>query len=269
MAQRAALDRTTATRRKLPFRATSRTLEAAVVVGVVVVTIHLTIPRIIRRIRPVTRRRSPRVTAAAEVEDSPTFPASKVNSLASSVVLGSEKERVLKMHLLNRAPMPPLMHPLCRHTATDRIGLYRRSPSQSNLRPTRLPTHNPTHRSTLSCLEKAINLLTTNLCDSSGIAAGPEDTVTLGEVLGITRLQSQNRKKMKRARIRGRKISNLDTLRTATLLELRRSLTLSKGLDSEPCTRFHDRREGDDLMGLDRGQGKRIDRYVLVETCVW
>lgn len=223
------------TRRKLLFMATSRTLQAA---AVVVTTRH-----IIRRIRPVTHHRSPRVTAAAEVgEDSPIFLVFQANSLASSVVLGSEKERVLKMHLLNRAHMLPRTHPLCHHTATDRIGLFRRSPSQSsvNLRPTRHPMHHPTRRNSLSRPEKAINLLMINLCGSLGIAAGPEDTVTLGVVLGMARLRSQKRKLMKQAQIRGRRISNSDTLRTA--LELRHSLTLSKGLDSEPCTRFHNRR---------------------------
>ena len=270
MAQRAALDRIMGTRRKLLFRATSRTLQGAVVV---VVAAGVDIIRlIIRHIRPVTHHRSPQVTAAAEVEeDFPVFPAFQVNSLASSVVLGSEKERVLGMHLLNRALMPPRMHPLCHHTATDRIGLFRRSPSQSNvnLHPTRRPTHHPMRRTTLSRPEKVTNLLTINLCDSSGIVAGPEDTVTLREVLGIARLQSQNHKTTKRARIRGREIGNLDTLRTATLLELRHSLILSKGLDSEPCTRFHDRKEDDDLMGPDRGEAKRIDLDVLGETCVW
>ena len=219
------------TRRKLLFRAMSRTLQAAAVVVVGVV--------IIRHIRTVTRRRSPRVTAVAEVEeDSPIFPAFQVNSPASSVVLGTEKERVLKMDFPNLAPMPRHMHPRSRHTGADRIGPFHRGPFRSNLRRMRRPTRHPTRRASLSHLKKAINLLTINLCDSSGIAAEPEDTVT-GVVLGTAGLRSQNRKTMKRARIRGRMIGSLDTLRT-TALEVQLSPKLSKGSDSKTCTRFHD-----------------------------
>jgi len=229
VAQRAALDRITDSRRKLLFRATSRTLQAvAVAVAVAGVVI-------IRPIRPVTHHRSPRVTVAAEVEeDSPIFPAFQANS---SVVLGLGKERVLEMHLLNLAPMPRRMRPLSHHTATDLVGLFRQCPSQSNLRPTRRPTHHPTRRATLSrLLGKAINLLMINLNDSSGIVAEPEDMVTLGVGLGIVRLRSQNRKTTKSTRIRGRTIGNLDTLGTTALA--RHSPTLSKGTDFEPCTRF-------------------------------
>jgi len=161
------------------------------------------------------------------------------------VVLGSEAERVLKMHLVNLAPMPRRMRRLSRCTGTDRVDLSRRGSLQSTLRPTRPLTHRRTRQRTrqasLSHLEKAINLRMINLYDSSGIVAEPEDTMTPGTVLGLVGLRSpnRNRKTIKRSRIRGRTNGRLDTLETVNM-RLRNSLTLSKGLDSKPYTLIHD-----------------------------
>lgn len=228
------------TRRRLLFRATSRILQGAgaEVVVTTLPIIRLSIRLSMGRIRTVTRRRSPRVTAAVEAEeDSPIFPAFQANSPASSVVLGSEKERVLEMGFLNPAPMPRHMHPLSRHTGTDRIGRFRRSPFQSNLRLTHRLTHHPTRQASLTDLEKATNLLTISLSENSGTAVEPGDTVTLEVGLDMAGLRSHSRKRMKRTRIRGRTTDSLDTLRTTTL-DLRYSPTLSRGSDSETDTRF-------------------------------
>jgi len=174
----------------------------------------------------------------AEVEeDSPIFRVFQDNSPVSSVVLGSEAERVLKMRLLNLAPMPRRMPQLSRRTAADQVDLSRQASLQSTLRPTRPLTRRRTRQrsrqASLSHPGKAINLRMINLCGSSGIVAEPEDMVTPGAVLGLVGPRSQNRKTMKRTRIRGRTNDSLDTLE-AVRTRLRGSLTLSKGLDSEP-----------------------------------
>jgi len=113
--QRVALGRIMDSRRKLLFRVMSKTsgVEAAM-------DRHI-----------LTRRSMPRVMAVAEAgEDfqvSPIFLACRVNFPTCSVVLGTEKERALRMHLPNLAPMPRCTHLPNHHTATHRIGLFHRN----------------------------------------------------------------------------------------------------------------------------------------------
>ena len=75
-----------------------------------------------------THQRILRVTAAEVVEGSPIFLVFRVNFLTSSVVLGSEREKVLKMYFHNPAHTPRLTHPLSHRMATDRIGLFYQNP---------------------------------------------------------------------------------------------------------------------------------------------
>lgn len=121
MRQRVALGRIMDSRRKLLFRVTSKTLGVVVEVGV-----EAAMDRHI-----LTRRSMPRVMAVAEAgEDfqvSPIFLACRVNFPTCSVVLGTEKERALRMHLPNLAPMPRCTHLPNHHTATHRIGLFHRN----------------------------------------------------------------------------------------------------------------------------------------------
>jgi len=182
-----------------------------------------------RRIRIRIRHHMHRVMAASDMgEDSPISLAFRVNSQTFLVVLGSEKETALEIHLPNLAPMLRRTHLLSHHTAAGRIDLFHRSHFQKNLRPTR----HPTHRATPSHLEEATNLLTINLHGSSGIVVEPEDAVTLGVVLGMTGLRSHNHKTREWTRRMIDNLDTLDTLKVATR-ELRNSLTLSKGTGSE------------------------------------
>lgn len=179
--RRAASGRIMGSRRKPLSRTTSKTLQA----------VEEAVTN--RRIR--IHQRLPRATAAAEVgEDSPVFLAFRVNSPTFSVVLGSEEETALEMHLPYLVPMPRRTHLLSRHTATGHISLFRQSPVQRNFRPTHRPTRHPTHRAILNHLREVINLLTVNLPPSSGLAVGPGDTVTLGVALGLAGPRSHNHK---------------------------------------------------------------------------
>ena len=220
MARKAAPGRIMDSRRKLQFRTTSKTLRA----GAAEVVTN-------RPIRTRTHQRMLQVTAAEVGEDFLISPAFRVNSPFSAVP-GSEKERAPKTHFPNPDPMPRRTHLLSHHTAMDRVGLFCQSHAQTNLH----PTHHPTHRVTPSHLQEAISLLTTHLHDSSGLAVGVGGIVTLGVDLGMAGLRSHNHNLTEWTRISCRTIVNSDTLASpdAATLELRNSLTLSKGTDSEP-----------------------------------
>jgi hypothetical protein len=225
VAQKAAPGRTMDIRLKLLFKATSKTLQDLEVVG------HL--------VR--THRHLPRVSAVAEVEDSPIFPGFRVNwvnCLTFSAVLGLEAERALEMRLLNLAHMPHRTLPPNLRMTTDRMGLFNMSRFQTNHRHTRSLTHRPLRLTTLGSPEKAINLPTKHP-HRSGSAAEPVGTVVLmvGSTLMLGMVGPRNRHHNHGARQRtrglGRQMDN-----TGSLGELRvwDFLTLSKDSDSERPT---------------------------------
>jgi hypothetical protein len=185
-----------------------------------------------RRIRPC--QDLPRVMTVAEVEeDSPTFPASHPNCPMFSVVLGLETERFPKMLLPHLVLMLHHMLLPSRRTTTDRIGLSRQSPLQTNLQPTRRLTHHHMRLTTLGHPEEAINPPTMHL-HSLGLVVERGDTVRLGVgsavVLGIIGLRNSNHnhRTTERARAPGKEANSMGTLG-----ELQNSLTLSDGLDFE------------------------------------
>jgi len=165
-----------------------------------------------------TRQRTPQVTAAAE--DSPIFQAFRVNFPTSLVVLGMEEGKALEKRFRNLARMPLHTRPQSRRMAADRIGLSQ-SPARTHLLYTRRPTRHHMPQTSLSHLEEATNLLTTNLRDSLDLVVELEPANTV--VLGAVRLGSPNHelRTTKRTRMMG-----------AAALEPQGSPTLNKVTDS-------------------------------------
>jgi len=226
--RRAAPGRIMDSRPKELFRITSKTLQA-VGVGEAIMDRH-TPTRPIPTHRIPTRHRMPRVTGTVEVGSlaSPTSLACRVKSPTYSAVLGSEKGKVLDLHLPNLALMPRHMRLQNHHMMIRRVVLFYRNHVSTNLR----PTHHPTRRDSRSHLGEAINLPMINLRDNLVMET---PGVSSAAVLGTAGHRSPNHKRMNRTRIRGRTIGNSGSQASPsrTSRVLRNSLALSGSLDSD------------------------------------